>query len=225
MTLYGALKSKGDLSTNFVLWAEGLFDIPNDINKDPFICSNADYVQKHNAAAFFANSRNDECPSTVVWKGWAQGTLPPPPDQLLPTVNLVSKGVAFVIPGQDHNGHNGGGPNPTETKVQAWNNWLQGNIPQYVNYALNKANKTLLIITQDEKSGGYCGDANHIILFLIAGDLQAQTDSTCVGLDTCPGVVPGQAAQYNILRTITKNFNLANLGHANTNVPALIPPL
>jgi len=110
--------------------------------------------------------------------------------------------------------------------VQAWNNWLQGNIPQYVNYALNKANNTLLIITQDEKSGGYCGDANHIILFLIAGDLQAQTDSTCVGLDTCPGVALGQAAQYNILKTITKNFGLANLNHATGNgVLVLIPPI
>jgi hypothetical protein len=66
-TLYGELKADLvpgtndlDLTTNFVLWAEGLFDPPNDVNKDPFICQNADYVQKHNPAAFFANSRKDE---------------------------------------------------------------------------------------------------------------------------------------------------------------------
>ncbi len=63
------------------------------------------------------------------------------------------------------------------------------------------------------------------MLFLIADGLTPQTDSTCVGLDTCPGVAPGQAAQYNILKTITKNFNVSNLGNAGMNVSALIPPL
>jgi hypothetical protein len=236
MTLYGELKNDGLPGTNFVLWAEGLFDVPNDINKDPFICQNADYVQKHNPAAFFTNSRKNECPPTVVWKGWAQGTMPPPPEQLLPTVNNVSKGVAFVIPGQDHNGHDGGGTDPTKTKVQRWNNWLRDNIgpnrsdmKSYVDYALHQGvystntDKVLLIITQDEKSDRdypcktcppmQCS-ANHIILFLIAADLTPQSDSAL--LDT---------AQYNILRTITKNFGLGNLGNAGTNVPALIPPI
>jgi hypothetical protein len=97
-------------------------------------------------------------------------------------------------------------------------------MPAYVNYALVKANKTLLVITQDEKTdgvNGYCGDANHIILFLISGDLQPpQADSARQGLDT------GQAAQYNILKTITKNFGLGNLNHATGNgVQVLIPPI
>ena len=120
-TLYGALKGDADSSTSFVLWAEGLFDN----NTNAFICSNADYVQKHNPAAFFTNSRNDECNFTV-WTGWAKDTLPPPADgsgsgKLFTT----SKGVAFVVPGQDHNGHNGVS---LAAKVQAWNNWLRDNI-------------------------------------------------------------------------------------------------
>ncbi len=124
---------------------------------------------------------------------------------------------AWIIPGQDHNGHNGAN---RRAKVQAWNEWLQGNIQQYVNYALTPANKTLLIITQDEKSGAYCGDKNHIMLFLISADLTPTTDGKQVGDADGP-----TAAQYNILRTITQNFGLPNLGNANATVAALIPPL
>ena len=79
----------------------------------------------------------------------------------------------------------------------------------------------MLIITQDEKSDNdypcnTCTDcsANHIILFLIAADLTAQTDTAHLS-----------TAEYNILKTITKNFSVANLGNAGTGVSVLIPPL
>jgi len=155
--------------------------------------------------------------------------MPPPPDQLLTT----TRGVAFVIPGQDHNGHNG----TTDVAVSSWNNWLHDNIgpgridpggpKSYVDYALNQGiysgqdNQTLLVITQDEQSVGYCSDAygNHILLLLISAGLGPQNDSTTVGVGT------GQAAQYNILKTFTKNFALGNLNNAGSGVSVLIPPL
>jgi hypothetical protein len=230
-TLYSELRDDPTTAdTSFILWAEGL-------GSSKFICQNGDYVQKHNPAAFFTNSRNDECNFTV-WTGWPQGTLPPAPNQLLLT---TGRGVAFVIPGQDHNGHNG---MSLADKVVAWNDWLRDNIgpnrsdmKSYVDYALHQGvyagntDKVLLIITQDEKSDGdypcltcpatQCS-ANHIILFLIAADLTPKTDMAQVGDPTNPNL----AAQYNILKTITKNFSLLNINNATgTSIKVLIPPL
>jgi len=202
-TIYSRLKNDLDGDTRFVLYVEGL----NDNNTNNFVCSNADYYQKHNPAAFFTASRSDEACNQLgtVWTGFGQNSSPPAPETL-------PKGVTFIVPGQDHNGHNG---TNTQAKTIAWNTWLLNNMPTYVDYALqrnnykNNTDTVLLIITQDEKSAGYYGDPNHILLLLIAADLTPTTD--CANLPM---------AHYNTLKTITKDFGVSDL---NSGYSALIP--
>ena len=231
-TLHTRLKNDPAANnTDFVLYAEGLIDMNSG---DYFACGNADYAQKHNPAAFFAGSRTDEHCTGDVWKSFPKDSPPPAPQDLFA---LGRNGVAFIIPGQDHNGHDPGGacthtacgtPNNCNVeRVMAWNDWLANNMPAYVAYARDQANNTLLIITQDEESkdkdfiGGQV-DPNHIMLFLIAGNLQPQTDAVKVGDPSNPSL----AAQYNILRTITKNFGVADLGNATgPSIKVLIPPI
>ena len=211
-TLYGRLKNDSDTTTDFVLYAEGLNDRGN---KENFVCQNMDYTQKHNPAAYFTLPRTDEDGCTdgngAVWKGFTQNSDPPPPANLFISGH---RGVAFIIPGGDHNGHDG---TTDVAKATAWNDWLQNHLAHegYIEYALNQSNKTLLIITQDEQQSTY-GPNNHIMLFLISGDLsQGTTDGRNLEI----------TAQYNILKTITQNFGVAALGNTCTPTCSTYPPI
>jgi hypothetical protein len=217
-TLYSRLKNNPNVPpatpTDFVLYAEGLHDATH---KDNFVCTNADYAQKHNPAAYFTVPRADEDGCTdggngAVWKSFAQDSDPPAPASLFATGH---RGVAFIIPGLDHDGHD-----PRTDPVAAataWNDWLQNRLVPagYIAYARNSVNRTLLIITQDEQTNNTrLGTTNHIMLFLISAGsgLQGGTKDGR-DLSTC--------AQYNILKTMTQNFGVGALGNTSPFPPIL----
>lgn len=139
-------------------------------------CMSGPYRRKHNPAA--------------NWPQQASANLPfadfPQDFSKLPT-------VAFVIPNQDNDMHDG--------SIAAADSWLKTNIKPYLDWA--RRHNSLLILTWDEDGGG---EGNHVVTILAGA-----------------GVKPGRSDQrinhYNVLRTLLDMYEVPAIGESRNAEP------
>ena len=135
----------------------------------------------------------------VPWTNWQSSAQPQPANTLPPSVNVpftlfprdfnTLPGVAFVIPDQDHDMHNGG-PNPIATGDR----WLKKHLAAYADWA--EQHNSLLIVTWDEDDYS----ANNRIATIF------------VGAHLRPGSNAGGWTLHHLLRTLTDLNGIAPLG-------------
>lgn len=160
--LASALRAK---KLGFATYAEGL-QVDN-----PLTCSRGDYRRKHNPAANWAGLEAMLLPFSAFPADYAR----------LPT-------VAFVIPDQVHDMHDG--------SIAEGDAWLERNIEPYARWA--QAHNSLLILTWDEDDSR--GDNRIATLF--------------IGPMVKPGSSPQRIDHYSILRTIEDMYGLKRLGES-----------
>lgn len=157
-----------DSGLSFVSFSESLPQIGDKV------CKSGAYQRKHNP---MVNWQDTRLPANMN-----QRFSDFPQDfSKLPT-------VAFVIPDQDNDMHDG-------SFAQA-DTWLETHIKPYVEWAMQ--NNSLLILTWDE--GSYTGD-NRIATILIGPMLQAGSSEQVIN-------------HYNVLRTLLEFYNLPALGES-----------
>jgi hypothetical protein len=131
------------------------------------------------------------CP-WVNWQGTGDNAIPanvsqpmtafPKDFSLLPT-------VSFVIPDQDHDMHNIGGPGDAAA-IQRGDAWLKDNMSAYAKWA--KTHNSLLIVTFDEDD---FRPVNHIATIFS-------------GAHVVPGQYDQQINHYNVLHTLQEIYDL-----------------
>ncbi|HKK45410.1 MAG TPA: alkaline phosphatase family protein [Balneolaceae bacterium] len=139
------------------------------------------YARKHNPwVDWQGNSRTGLPDSTNL-------TLKEFPDDFskLPT-------VAFVMPNEDNDMHNG----PDSLTIKRGDKWLKDNLDSYVQWA--KSHNSLFILTFDEDN--FTEDNRIPTIF--------------VGPMVKNGKYQGHVNHYNVLRTIEQIYNLPNAGPA-----------
>jgi acid phosphatase len=143
-------------------------------------CGFMSYRRKHNPAVYWQKSDPKAAAENVSFSDF--------PDDYakLPT-------VAFVIPNQDHDMHDG--------TIAQGDAWLKANLDGYVHWAL--ANDSLLIVTWDEDDGS---EGNRIATII-------------VGAPVKPGRYQEPLDHYGLLRTLEDMYGLAPLGHSADAVP------
>jgi hypothetical protein len=131
------------------------------------------------------------CP-WVDWQGSGDNAIPasvsqpmtafPKDFSLLPT-------VSFVVPDQDNDMHNIGGPGDAEA-IKRGDIWLKANLAAYVQWA--KTHNSLLIVTFDEDD---FKPVNHIATIF-------------AGAHVVPGQYDQQINHYNVLHTLQEIYDL-----------------
>jgi phosphatidylinositol-3-phosphatase len=128
---------------------------------------------------------------------WTNFTNVPPANSLpfsaFPMGNYASlPTVAFVIPNNDNNMHDG--------SIAQGDAWLNRNLSGYANWAV--ANNSLLIVTWDEDDGG-----------------RNQIPTVIYGAHVQPGTYNEQISHYNVLSTLEQMYGLPKTGNAANAAP------
>lgn len=162
-TLASALQDQG---LSFASYSESLPEIGS------LACMAGHYQRKHNPASNWQGTR---LPASMNLRF---SDFPQDYAQL-PT-------VAFVIPDQSHDMHDG--------SFESADDWLKTHITPYVDWAFQ--HNSLLVLTWDEDNGR---EGNHVVTLLVG-----------------PMVKPGTSAQridhYNVLRTLLDFYGLPAIG-------------
>lgn len=140
-------------------------------------CHSGPYDRKHNPAVNWQDT-NFPMPNNMPF---ALFSIVPGDYKQLPT-------VAFVVPNEDHNMHDG--------SVAKADQWLQKHLDGYVRWAAT--HNSLLIITWDEDGGN--GDNRIATIF--------------VGPMVKPGVYSQRIDHYSVLRTLVQMYRLEPLGRS-----------
>jgi len=140
-------------------------------------CHSGPYDRKHNPAVNWQET-NFPMPNNMPF---ALFTIVPGDYEQLPT-------VAFVVPNEDHNMHDG--------SVAKADEWLQKHLDGYVRWATT--HNSLLIVTWDEGRGQ---DHNRIATIF-------------VGPMVKPGVYSQRIDHYSVLRTVAQMYRLRPLGRS-----------
>jgi hypothetical protein len=143
------------------------------------VCSAGKYARKH---VPWANFTNVPPANSVPFSAFPMGNY-----ASLPT-------VAFVIPNNDNNMHDG--------SIAAGDAWLNRQLSGYANWAV--ANNSLLIVTWDEDDNG---SRNQIPTVLYGAHVQ-------------PGTYDEQISHYNVLSTCEQMYGLPKTGNA-VNAPPI----
>ncbi|MBS1920334.1 MAG: acid phosphatase [Bacteroidetes bacterium] len=136
------------------------------------------------------------CP-WVNWQGPGENNFP---DSIGQTLTEFPKNfnklptVAFLIPNQDNDMHNGNGDS---TMIKRADDWLKVHIEKYVKWAKN--NNSLLIVTFDEDNFTL---ENHIPTIFVGPMVKRGKYNDLIN-------------HYNVLRTIEAMYNLPASGTAN----------
>lgn len=144
------------------------------------VCSAGKYARKH---VPWANFTNVPPANSLPFSAFPQGNY-----AALPT-------VAFVIPNNDNNMHDG--------SIAQGDAWLNRQLSGYANWAV--ANNSLLIVTWDEDDGS--GSRNQIPTIIYGAHVQ-------------PGNYSEPMSHYNLLSTIEQMYGLPKTGNA-ANAPAI----
>jgi acid phosphatase len=137
------------------------------------VCSAGKYARKH---VPWANFTNVPPANSVPFSAFPVGNY-----ASLPT-------VAFVIPNNDNNMHDG--------SIAQGDAWLGRALSGYANWAV--ANNSLLIVTWDEDDGS---PRNQIPTVIYGGHVQ-------------PGSYNEQISHYNVLATLEQMYGLPKIGYA-----------
>jgi hypothetical protein len=126
---------------------------------------------------------------------WVDFTDIPPEDNLpfqgyFPTDYSQLPAVAFVVPNQNNDMHNGSDP----ATIQTGDQWLQTHLSNYVQWAY--ANNSLLILTFDEDNNA---QGNHIATLLVGPMVQ-------------PGQYNEHVNHFDVLRTLEDMYGLPYAG-------------
>ncbi len=129
---------------------------------------------------------------------WTNFTNVPPANSLpfsaFPAGDYASlPTVAFVIPNNDNNMHDG--------SIAQGDAWLSRNLSGYANWAV--ANNSLLIVTWDEDEGGG----------------RNQIPTVIYGAHVQPGTYNEQISHYNVLSTLEQMYGLPKTGNAANAAP------
>ncbi len=203
--LAAALIAKG---LSFKGYSESLPAIGNEIETTPLGCGRCVYARKHVPWISFANVPRGTTPDTSV--NLRFDDFPSDYTQL-PT-------VAFVIPDQEHDMHNGGPPD----SIRIGDAWLRVNLDRYYQWAT--AHNGLLIVTFDESDNTthYRGLTDPAIVVVgndPAGRVKQNRIATIVaGARVKPGFVESKPFTHiNLLRTIEAIYGLARSGAQQPN--------
>ncbi len=141
-------------------------------------CMSGPYRRKHNPAANWPQQASVNQPFADFPQDFSK----------LPT-------VAFVIPNQDNDMHDG--------SIAAADSWLKTHIKPYLEWA--RRHNSLLILTWDEDSGS---EGNHVVTILAGA-----------------GVKPGRSDQrinhYNVLRTLLDMYGVPAIGESRNAEPII----
>ncbi len=125
----------------------------------------------------------------VNWQGTGKNNIPVSASQPMtafPSDFSQLPTVAFVIPNQDYDMHNGTGPEV----IQRADRWLKDQLGAYIDWA--KTHNSLLILTFDEDD---FTQNNHILTLFTGAMIQ-------------PGQYPKTINHYNVLHTIEAMYDL-----------------
>jgi hypothetical protein len=148
------------------------------------VASSGAYARKH-------------CP-WVNWQGSGQNQIPSTCSMSMdnfPTDFTHLPDVAFVIPNQNNDMHNGSDP----VKIQVGDSWVQHNLKGYIDWAMT--HNSLFILTFDEDN---FSSVNHIPCLFMGEKVQ-------------PGsYYLNGYTHYDLLRTVEDMFTLPHAGNAAT---------
>ncbi|MDB5019011.1 MAG: Phosphoesterase family protein [Pedobacter sp.] len=131
------------------------------------------------------------CP-WVNWQGTGDNAIPASvsqPMSAFPKDFSVLPTVSFVVPDQDYDMHNIGGPGDAAA-IQRGDAWLKDNLAAYAQWA--KSHNSLLIVTFDEDD---FRPVNHIATIF-------------AGAHVVPGQYDQQINHYNVLHTLQEIYDL-----------------
>ncbi|MBS1586050.1 MAG: T9SS type A sorting domain-containing protein [Bacteroidetes bacterium] len=168
-----------DASKSFITYSE---DMPSiGFNG----ASSGNYARKHNPGANWVGTGTNQISSTTNQ-----------PLTMFPAVANYSSlpTVAYVIPNQVNDMHNGTGNTP----ITAGDTWLHSTLDSYIQWALN--NNSLLIVTFDEDDDVH---GNQIATIFYGPMVQGGQYSEHIN-------------HYNVLRTIEDMYSLPYAGNAST---------
>lgn len=151
----------------FAGYAEGLPAVGSTV------CSAGKYARKH---VPWANFTNVPAANSLPFSAFPMGNY-----AALPT-------VAFVIPNNDDNMHDG--------SIAQGDAWLSRELSGYANWAV--ANNSLLVVTWDEDDGG---PRNQIPTIIYGDHVQ-------------PGTYNEQINHYSVLATLEQMYGLPKIGYA-----------
>jgi acid phosphatase len=193
---------------SFKGYSQSLPNIGSEVDATPPGCRHPClYARKHVPWISFANVPNGgtvETSSNLRFEDFPAdyGTLPT---------------VAFVIPDQEHDMHNG----EPKDSVPAGDTWLRQNLDRYYEWA--KSHNSLLIVTFDENDdkSGYTGLTDPAISpdhDQRRRDLQNHIVTIFAGVHVKPGhAEPKGMTHVNILRTIEAMYGLQKSGAQQPN--------
>jgi hypothetical protein len=178
---------------SFAGYAEDLPAVGSTVHKS------GDYARKHVPWLSFSNIPNGATPAA---SSNLRFTDFPSDYNKLPT-------VAIVVPGLDHDMHDG--------SVEAGDKWLQAHIDSYYQWA--KQHNSLLILTFDESAHGRSGLSN-------PAAAEPEERNRIVTILAGAHIKPGDYAEgagvthVNLLRTLEAMYNLNPSGHQQPNALA-----
>jgi acid phosphatase len=155
------------------------------------VCSYNAYARKHNPWVNFTNVPNGTTVATSSNLRFSDFPAAGNYDQL-PT-------VAFVVPNQDNDMHNGGDP----ASIATGDAWLHNHIDGYYQWA--KTHNSLLIVTFDEDQGSAEGltnpatGANHVVTVVAGAGIAA-------------GAYSQKLTHVNLMRTLEDMYALPHAG-------------
>ncbi len=175
-----------DKGLSFVTYSQ---DLPS-VGFDGVNSSTGSYVRKHNPVTNWVGNGQNQVSDSLnqPWSAF------PTDFSKLPT-------VAFVVPNEDSDMHNGFG-NPT---ISAGDFWFKEHMKPFIDWVATPGSNTLFIYTFDEDDGL---EGNNI-------------PTVFYGPMVKSGKVTTQYNLYNMLRTIEDIYGLGHAGAASTNVPIL----
>lgn len=162
--------------------------------------SSGDYARKHNPWVNWQGSETNGIPGTL--------NLPftsfPDNYDLLPT-------VSFVIPGQDHDMHNGRDPE----RISRADAWLRDHLDGYIQWA--KTHNSLIIITFDEGHATRKSLLDRVFRFFRDGDAGGGNEGNHIftvfsGEMVKHGRYDQKIDHYSVLRTVEEMYGLPYAG-------------
>ncbi len=168
----------------FVTYSQDLPSVGSDI------VSSGSYVRKHNPVTNWVGTGQNQVPDTLNQ-----------PYTALPTDFTKLPTVAYVVPNEDSDMHNGFG-DPT---IAAGDFWFSEHLTPLMNWISDPNSNTLFIYTFDEDDGLA---ANNIPTVFYGPMVRAGHDATTYNL-------------YNVLRTIEDIYGLGYAGASSSTVPIL----